>query len=101
MFLILIQILHLCYDLACMIHSKTLLFDGKGNSSNTPPPPPPNQSSTTMGAVRFWTEQLKRAILVRYGPVGNNVNVVRQLLHHTKQVLRNKDGMDHVQYNFI
>jgi hypothetical protein len=57
--------------------------------------------SSTIAAVRFWTEQLKRAILIRYGPVGNNVHVVRQVLHHTKQVVRNKDGMDHVLYKFI
>ena len=60
-----------------------------------------HNKSTTMAAVRFWTEQLKRAILIRYGPVGNNVNVVRQLLHHTKQVVRHKDGLDNVLYKFI
>ena len=56
-----------------------------------------------MAAVRFWTDQLKRAIQTRYGAVGNRVDVVRRLLHHTRTVRRNKDGMDLVkeQHKFI
>jgi hypothetical protein len=88
--------LHLCYDLACMIHTKASLHDGNEYSNATE-----DGKSTTIVAVRFWTEQLKRAMVTRYGTVGNNVNVVRQLLHHTKQVVRNKDGIDHVINKFI
>lgn len=85
-----------------MIHSKASSFndndDGRtGHDHNIEA----TRQSTTIRAVRFWTEQLKRAMLIRYGPVGNNVNVVRQLLHHTKQVVRQKDGMDHATYKFI
>ena len=96
------QILHLCYDLACMIHSKTSsLNDSNGSRTDTQHQPATNKSTGTIVAVRFWTEQLKRAILIRYGPVGSNVGVVRQLLHHTKQVVRNKDGIEHAMYKFI
>ena len=86
-----------------MIHTKASAVESHddcrtGNGSLVQDHTP---KSTTIAAVRFWTEQLKRAILIRYGPVGNNVNVVRQLLHHTKQVVRNKDGLDLVLYRFI
>ena len=85
-----------------MIHSKTSsLNDGNGSRTDTQDQPATNKSTGTIVAVRFWTEQLKRAILTRYGPVGNNVGVVRQLLHHTKQVVRNKDGIEHAMYKFI
>jgi hypothetical protein len=52
-------------------------------------------------AIRFWTDQLKRAILVRYGSVGNDIHVVRRLLQHTRTVLRNPNGMDRVEEKFI
>jgi hypothetical protein len=61
----------------------------------------PKLVAQSQAAVRFWTEQLKRAILVRYGPVGHQIDVVRRLLHHSRTVLRNPDGMDRVQDKFI
>ena len=82
-----------------MIHAKISSSDDNGIGSNAPHHVP--CKSTTIVAVRFWTEQLKGAMLTRYGPVGNNVNMVRQLLHHTKQVVRNKDGIESVMYKFI
>jgi hypothetical protein len=86
-----------------MIHTKASAVESHDNchTGNTSIKQDQMLKSTTIAAVRFWTEQLKRAILIRYGPVGNNVNAVRQLLHHTKQVVRNKDGLDLVLYKFI
>jgi hypothetical protein len=52
-------------------------------------------------AVRFWTDQLKRAILTRYGKVGGNIDIVRQLLQHTKSVMRHANGLDRVEHKFI
>ena len=75
--------MHLCYELASSLHTASI------------------EPDKTIVAVRFWTEQLKRAILIRYGSVGNNVETVRKLLQHTRTILRNKDGMDKVEYKFI
>lgn len=86
-----------------MIHTKASAVESHNDlhAGNTSVQQDQTIKSKTIAAVRFWTEQLKRAILIRYGPLGNNVNVVRQLLHHTKQVVRNKDGLDLVLYKFI
>lgn len=83
----LVQILHVCYELASSLHV--------ASSSSLSP------DSKSIVAVRFWTDQLKRAIQTRYGAVGNSVDTVRQLLQHTKTVLRNKNGMDLVEHKFI
>jgi hypothetical protein len=81
--------LHLCYDLASIIHTEAL-------SSGIV-----QHYEKTIAVVRFWTDQLKRAIMTRYGPVGNDVNTVRKLLHHSKQVVRHKKGIDLVTHKFI
>jgi hypothetical protein len=60
-----------------------------------------NHCKTTVMAVRFWTDQLKRAILTRYGKVGGNIDIVRQLLQHTKSVMRHANGLDRVEHKFI
>jgi hypothetical protein len=59
------------------------------------------QCNKTISIVQFWTDQLKRAALTRYGPVANSIDVVRQLLHHTKQIVRGKEGKDLLKIRFI
>lgn len=83
--------MHVCYELASRLHVQKSESDNDNN----------NNKEQSMGAVRFWTEQLKRAILIRYGPVGDNIETVRRLLQHTKAVLRHPNGMDRVADKFI
>lgn len=52
-------------------------------------------------ALRFWTEQLKRVIMIRYGSVGHDIDTVRRLMQHTRTVLRNSNGMELVHHKFI
>jgi hypothetical protein len=78
-----VSILHVCYDLASALHVDA------------------EDQSQTIGQVRFWTDQLKRAVMVRYGPLGHSPERVRRMMQHTRTVLRQKDGMDAVQHKFI
>ena len=78
-----LSVMHLCYELVAIMHSKA------------------SDPVKTLPKVKFWTEQLKRAHLIRYGPLGNDVNVVRMMMKHTQLVLRNKNGRDQVAYDFI
>lgn len=79
----LLQILHLCYDMQATLHQKAL------------------DRSKTLPKVRFWTEQLKIAIMTRYGKLGTDLETVRSAMQHTKLVLRHRDGMERAQYAFI
>ena len=78
-----LSVMHLCYELVAIMHSRAA------------------DPAKTLPKVKFWTEQLKRAHLIRYGPLGNNVNRVRMIMKHTQLVLRNKNGLDQVAYDFI
>jgi hypothetical protein len=49
----------------------------------------------------FWTEQLKRAHMARYGNMGNQLEHVRQSMQHTKGILRSLDGMQRRQWAFL
>lgn len=51
--------------------------------------------------VKFFTEQLKRAHLVRFGPLGGDIESVRKMMQHTKLVLRQKDGILKTTFRFI
>lgn len=66
-----VSLLHLCYDLA--------------NPQQIP----------------FWTDQLKRAHMVRYGALGNQLEALRACMVHTKVVLRNLDGLAKSEYAFL
>ena len=55
----------------------------------------------TLSKVRFWTEQLKRAVQIRYGALGNDLEQVRRAMQHSKTVLRNQQGLESVQFRFI
>jgi hypothetical protein len=82
-----ISVLHLCYELVAIMHSKAITATG--------------DPTKTLPKVRFWTEQLKRAHLTRYGSLGNNVEHVRAIMKHTQMVLRNKDGLQKAPFDFI
>lgn len=45
----------------------------------------------------FWADQLRRAVMTRYGALGNDINTVRRILQHTRTVLRQRNGLQHVQ----
>lgn len=74
-----LSILHLCYELASVLHA----------------------SDANKTKVRFWTEQLKRAHMVRYGSLGNDLESVRKVMKHSRGVLRQRDGLLQASYNFI
>jgi hypothetical protein len=48
---------------------------------------------------RFWFEQLKRAHLTRYGPL--DLESLREMLKHTRLVLRNLDGWRRTTWHFL
>lgn len=82
--------LHLCYDLIVSIQQSTKKDNG-------------DDDKITMvdKQVRFWTDQLKRTVQIRFGQLGNNIDSVRSAMQHTKLLLRKQDGINYVKYNFI
>lgn len=80
-----LSILHMCYDLAGVLHSHALQHKSEG----------------AMTQVRFWTDQLKKAVMIRYGNLGEDLEKVRALMKHSKLVLRKKDGWYSVNDKFI
>jgi len=84
-----LSILHLCYDLSSLLHNRAI----KGSS--------PDATARTMSQVRFWTEQLKRAHMTRYGELGEDLENVRKVMKHSKLVLRNLEGWYLAKDRFI
>lgn len=82
-----LSILHLCYELATALQ-KSIKTD-------------PSLTTMTTNKVRFWTDQLKKAHMVRYGFVGDDVECFRKLLVHTRQILRQRDGFLKVSFHFL
>ena len=78
-----ISILHLCYELINAIH--------RTNSDK----------SKTLNKVKFWTDAMKRAHMVRYGEMRSDLEAVRNCLVHTRTILRQRDGFLKVKYNFL
>jgi len=81
-----LSVLHLCYELASAVH--------QGNNSDP-------RLTTLSNKVRFWTEQLRKAHIVRYGFMGDDVENTRKLLVHTRQILRQRDGFLKLSFNFL
>ena len=79
-----LSILHMCYELAGVLHTRAL-----------------QQKKEGMAQVRFWTEQLKKTVMTRYGNLGENVENVRALMKHSKLVLRMRNGWYSVDDKFI
>lgn len=78
-----LSVMHLCYEIVSIMHTRAA------------------DQSKTLAKLRFWTEQLKKAHLTRYGPLGNSVEKVRAIMKHTQVVLRNKDGTEKTNFDFI
>ena len=78
-----LSILHLCYELIGKIHTQS------------------SDKSKTLPKLRFWTEQVKQACMVRYGKMGEDLEAVRRIMHHTRLVLRTSDGMIRANHQFI
>eukprot|EP00934_Nitzschia_sp_Nitz4_P003985 Nitzschia sp. Nitz4//scaffold23_size168460//64166//65497//NITZ4_002214-RA/size168460-processed-gene-0.220-mRNA-1//1//CDS//3329543620//3975//frame0 len=78
-----LSILHLGYQLIGALHTRAA------------------DQSKTLPKLRFWTEQVKQACMVRYGPMGQDIDSVRRMMQHTRQVLRTKDGWVNATYTFI
>eukprot|EP00956_Cyclotella_meneghiniana_P028069 scaffold64495_cov38-Cyclotella_meneghiniana.AAC.1 len=89
-----ISILHLCYELASLLHTRSLSYSNNSNNNN-------NSSKNTMVQIKFWTEQLKQAHMIRYGALGENLECVRKVMKHTRVVLRNRNGWYMVEDRFI
>ena len=75
-----LSILHLCYDVSTNLRARAM----KGNNADV--------TNRAMSQVRFWTEQLKMCHMVRYGELGGDLENVRQVMKHSKLVLRNPEG---------
>ena len=73
-----LSLLHLCYELSATKVANTNDHGG-------------------MNDIRFWTEELKKAHLSRYSTevVGKDLATLRNVLKHTRTVLRTQDGWKH------
>ena len=81
-----LSVLHMCYELvAGVVHTNALKHNPEG----------------AMSQVRYWTEQLKKTVMIRYGSLRENVENVRELMKHSRLVLRKKDGWYSVNDKFI
>jgi hypothetical protein len=99
-----ISILHVCYDLA--VHLRTLAIntstrDGSNNNNNDNSNSNNNEVVKCTKRVHFWTDQLKRVHMIRYGKLGEDIENVRNVMKHTKLVLRNRDGWYMTRHCFI
>lgn len=79
-----LSILHLGYELVGKLHSQ-----------------PGNDQSKTLPQLRFWTDQVKQACMIRYGNMGQDLESVRRIMQHTRMVLRTSEGMNRSEYAFI
>jgi hypothetical protein len=80
-----ISILHVCYDIA--VHLRTTAISTRGADSNND-----DTVASCTKRVLFWTDQLKKAHMIRYGKLGEDIENVRNVMKHTKLILRNRDG---------
>jgi hypothetical protein len=80
-----ISILHVCYDIA--VHLRTTAISTRGADSNND-----DTVASCTKRVLFWTDQLKRAHMIRYGKLGEDIENVRNVLKHKNLILRNSDG---------
>ncbi|KAL9185168.1 hypothetical protein ACHAXT_002945 [Thalassiosira profunda] len=91
-------VLHLCYELSGVLHTRAMNGMGLGLIMSGLDAGDPTK---TLNGVRFWTEQLKKAHMTRYGELGEDVSKVRELMKHSKLVLRNRDGFYLARHKFI
>ena len=75
-----LSILHLCYELAAQQSQL------EGGNKNLP---------------KFWAGQLQKAHNCRYGRLGDKVDKLRDIMVHSRGVLRNRNGFESAKYCFI
>jgi hypothetical protein len=75
-----LSILHLCYDLSSYLRTIAM----KGTE--------PKTITRAISQVRFWADQLKIAHMIRFGALGEDLEIVRCAMKHSKMILRNRDG---------
>ena len=73
------KILNVCYDLIAKLHTLT--------------------PGGCIPKVQFWTEQIKKVCMVRYGSLGHDLESVRTVMKHSKIVLRHVNGLQQSQYH--
>ncbi len=78
-----LKILHVCYEFIGAIHSAS------------------KDQHLTVNKLRFWTTQVQKACMLRYGNLGNDIESVRKAMQHTRKVLRDKDGFVQSTHDFI
>ncbi len=76
-----LSLLHMCYELAGMLHTHAMKHEHV-----------PDDTTKTLSQVRFWTEQIKKTVMIRYGQLGESLDNVREIMKHSRLVLRTKDG---------
>jgi hypothetical protein len=82
-----LSILHMAYELAAIIARSSV-----GGNVKT---------KSMVANVQFWTEQLKRVHMIRYGALGQNLENTREVMKHTRLTVRNIDGLSEAQWSFI
>lgn len=82
-----LSILHMAYELAAIISRSSVVGNVKTKSM--------------VANIQFWTEQLKRVHMIRYGALGQNLENTREVMKHTRSVVRNIDGLSEAQWRFI
>ena len=78
-----LSLLHLCYELIQAIHRYS------------------SDKVKTQNQIKFWTDAMKRAHMIRYGEMGSDLEAVRNCLVHTRTILRQRDGHLKAKYNFL
>lgn len=79
-----LSLLHLCYELS----------NSTSNSAAI-------DAETAKKKIKFWTEQMKRTHMIRYGDMENNLETVRKCLVHTRSILRQQNGFLRMKHNFL
>lgn len=75
-----LSVLHLCYDLSAVLLTRLMRGDN------------PDATARAKVQLGFWTEQLKRAHMIRYGSLGEELEHVRGVMKHSKLILRDPRG---------
>lgn len=83
--------MHLAYELV-----GTQLFDTKHDEVDADA-----AAARTRTTFQFWTRQLQVAHQIRYGTMGNDLEIVRRCLQHTQGILRRRNGIEAAQFAFL
>jgi len=82
-----LSILHLCYELANELCRST-------TNANI-------DVNVNLNLPKFYSTQLQKAHLCRYGQLGGKVELLREVMVHSRGVLRRIQGFEQAKYCFI